>query len=251
MQKMKRKLKWVLALCIMIFLASCGGSPSTDQSYVDESQHEFGQAVDQEGNAFKTIQIGDMLWMAENLNVSSFRNGDPIPKAETKEEWLQAARDQKPAWCYYDNDPEKGSKYGKLYNWFAVNDPRGIGPEGWEVPSAYPGNDALHWNKLIESVGGLTGSGNKLKTKKGWQSGNGNNESGFSALPGGLRNTEMMMTPENSGTFAFLGDNGYFWSSTQFFTSAYAITINRHNHHLMLSHHAAGIGFSVRLVKSE
>jgi uncharacterized protein (TIGR02145 family) len=68
--------------------------------------------------------------MAENLDGYRFRNGDPIPEARTKEEWSKAS----PAWCYYENDPENGTKYEKLYNWYALVDPRGLAPEGWHVP---------------------------------------------------------------------------------------------------------------------
>jgi uncharacterized protein (TIGR02145 family) len=81
----------------------------------------------------KTIKIGKQTWMAENLNVDKFRNGDLIPHIQDPEEWEQAGKNQQPAWCYYENDPENGNIYGKLYNWYAVNDPRGLAPEGFHV----------------------------------------------------------------------------------------------------------------------
>lgn len=71
------------------------------------------------------VKIGDQIWMTRNLNVDKFCNGDPIPETKTNEEWIKAGENGKPAWCYYDNDPANGEKYGKLYNWYAVNDPRG------------------------------------------------------------------------------------------------------------------------------
>lgn len=67
------------------------------------------------------VKVGDQIWMGRNLDVSTFRNGDPIPYAETDEEWEEAGENGEPAWCYYDNDPENGEKYGKLYNWYAVD----------------------------------------------------------------------------------------------------------------------------------
>ncbi len=92
---------------------------------------------------FATRAIGDQEWMISNLDVDTFRNGDPIPHAKTTEEWLQAAGQQQPAWCYLNNDPANSQKYGKLYNWFAVNDPRGLAPEGFHVPTE------KEWDRLI------------------------------------------------------------------------------------------------------
>ena len=74
-------------------------------------------------------------WMVKNLNVNRFQNGDFIPEAKTNEEWIEAGENCKPAWCYYDNNPENGEIYGKLYNWYAVNDKRGLAPKGWNIPS--------------------------------------------------------------------------------------------------------------------
>ena len=79
--------------------------------------------TDIDGNTYKTVTIGEQTWMAENLNVSKFRNGDEIPEAKTNEEWIKAGNEGKPAWCYYENIPANGEKYGKLYNWYAVTDP--------------------------------------------------------------------------------------------------------------------------------
>jgi len=83
----------------------------------------------------ESITIGTQVWMAENLNVTVFRNGDPIYEAKSKEEWYNAGEQKKPAFCYFNNDPTSVSKYGILYNWYAVIDPRGLAPEGWRVPS--------------------------------------------------------------------------------------------------------------------
>ena len=97
------------------------------------------QVTDKDANSYKTVQIGTQLWIASNLNVSHFRNGDPIPEAASAAEWKQAAEDKRPAWCYYNNDPVNGRTYHKLYNWYAVNDPRGLAPYGWHVPSTLVG----------------------------------------------------------------------------------------------------------------
>jgi len=84
---------------------------------------------------FNSVKIGNQIWMTENLNLDRFRNGDIIPEAKTAEEWVATGNAKKPAWCYYDNDPKNGALYGKLYNWYAVNDMRGLAPSGWHVPS--------------------------------------------------------------------------------------------------------------------
>lgn len=85
----------------------------------------------------KEAKIGDQIWMAENLTVTKFRNGDPIPEARSIEEWINAGENKEPAFCYVNNDPSTISKFGVLYNWHAVNDPRGLAPEGWRIPSHY------------------------------------------------------------------------------------------------------------------
>ena len=95
-----------------------------------------------------TVTIGTQTWAIANLNVNNFRNGDSIPEAKTNKEWVTAGESGKPAWCYYNNDPANGKKYGKLYNWYAVNDPRGLAPAGWTLPS-----DA-DWVKLTYYLGG-------------------------------------------------------------------------------------------------
>ena len=106
----------------------------------------------------QTVTIGTQVWMTKNLDVSTFRNGDTIPQAKTTEEWKRAGENQQPAWCYYDNDPANGAKYGKLYNWYAVNDSRGLAPVGYHVPS-----DA-EWTKLTDFLGGESVASTKMKS---------------------------------------------------------------------------------------
>jgi uncharacterized protein (TIGR02145 family) len=137
-----------------------------------------------------------------NLNVSTFSNGDSIPEARTNQEWSTAGAAGKPAWCYYNNDPANGKKYGKLYNWYAVADLRGLCPAGWSIP----GN--ADWSALAASLGGPEMAGSKLKSINGWVVDNtGTNESGFNGLPGGYR--------VENGTFMNLGSIGTWWGSTE------------------------------------
>lgn len=155
------------------------------------------------------VTIGKQVWMAKNLDVAKFRNGDAIPEAKTAEEWMAAGENKQPAWCYFNNDPANGEKYGKLYNWFAVNDRRQIAPEGWIVASP---ND---WYNLETALGlyindytGVGEGGNKMKSTSGWETceeSNGTNESGFSALPAGSRS--------DSGNFIDFGQVCTWWTT--------------------------------------
>ena len=152
------------------------------------------------------VTIGKQVWMVENLNVDKFRNGDPIPQAKTDEEWKKSGENKQPAWCYHENDPVNGEKYGKLYNWYAVNDSRGLVPDGYHIPS-----DA-EWTELEDFLGGESVAGTKMKSTDFWadylgESGNGTNEIGFSGLPAGFRTY--------FGSFSSIGYSGRWWSSTE------------------------------------
>ena len=148
----------------------------------------------------KEVRIGSQIWMQENLNTNKFRNGEPIPEAKSPEEWKLAEKNKQPAWCYYDNNEANGLKYGKLYNWYAVVDPRGIAPEGWHIPTDF------EWTKLTEYLGGELEAGKKLKSRYGFKlKDNGTNEFGFTGLPGGY---------VDEGLFKFLGVSCSWWSSS-------------------------------------
>ncbi|MDZ7722211.1 MAG: FISUMP domain-containing protein [candidate division KSB1 bacterium] len=164
---------------------------------------ERGKMTDQDGNVYKTIKIGDQWWMAENLKVTHFRNGDLIPNITSNSEWINLSSC---AYCAYGNDENNTELYGYLYNWFAVKDPRVIAPEGWHVPTDE------EWKKLINFLGGPNIAGVKLKDKgtEYWQDSDeqGTNESRFTALPSGLRYFE-------DGIFYELGQSANYWSSSQ------------------------------------
>ncbi len=155
----------------------------------------------------KEVKIGKQIWMAENLNVDKFRNGEKIPHAKTVEDWEKAGENKQPAWCYYNNDPKNGKKYGKLYNWYAVSDPRGLAPAGWHIPSN------KEWTVLTDYLRGEDVAGTKMKSTYDWSSnGNGTNESGFNALPGGFLDYD--------GTLNSIGNKGGWWSSSESHTDA-------------------------------
>ena len=150
----------------------------------------------------KNVTIGNQVWMTRNLDVSTFRNGEPIPEARTDVEWEKAREERSPSWCYYENDDVfNGVKYGKLYNWYAVSDPRGLAPKGWHIP-----NDQ-EWAVLTNYLGGEEEAGAKMKSKHGWPLGdNGTNSSNFLGLQGGRRSS--------IGEFSDLLWGGFLWSST-------------------------------------
>lgn len=156
---------------------------------------------------YQEVVIGNQTWMAENLNVITFRNGDTIEEARTIKEWRAAVRKKKPAWCYNNNDSSNGPEYGKLYNFFAVSDPRGLAPNGWQIPG---GRD---WSELSDFLGGKKNAGGKMKSTYGWRkNGNGTNSSGFSGLASGSR--ELAMLNQNEG-FGGIGSLCYWWSNTK------------------------------------
>jgi uncharacterized protein (TIGR02145 family) len=184
-----------IVLITVIQLSSCGGA-SKDGTSKDESSKE--------------ITIGKQVWMSENLNVDKFRNGEVIPEAKTEKEWKNAGLRKQPAWCYYNNNPDNGERYGKLYNFYAVNDPRGLAPQGFKVPTDE------EWNRLTDFLGGGNIAGKNMKSTNFWadyekdgitKTGNGTNESGFSCLPGGYRGTY--------GEFNDVGFRGRWWSSSE------------------------------------
>ena len=181
---------------------SCGADS------VNNPAKTYGAITDQQGNVYKTVVIGNQEWMAENLNTSIYRNGEAIANITDNNQWLSLNTG---AWCYNDNDSQYDCPYGKLYNWYAVADPRNVCPTGWHVPT-----DA-EWSVLINyldpNTDGISNvAGGKLKSigLQYWRSPNqdATNESGFSGLPGGGRH-------DDDGVFYNVGIFGNWWSSTE------------------------------------
>jgi|694.fasta_scaffold49280_3 uncharacterized protein (TIGR02145 family) len=136
-----------------------------------------------DGKVYKTVIIGNQEWMAENLNTDRFRNGDKIPEARSIDEWIKAAKDGRPAWCYYNNDPKNAIKFGKLYNIFAIMDKRGLPPSGSRIPYK---SDFMN---LLQITGGdKVSTFGDLKSKNGWTTfGNGTDFLLFNLYPSGFR----------------------------------------------------------------
>lgn len=192
---MKHYLQNILFLSCLLLMVSC-----SDEEAKTQSETALRPAVPPVVN--NEVQIGTQIWMTKNLNVSRYRNGAIIPQVTDPTEWANLTTG---AWCYDYNDTSIGGVYGKLYNWYAVNDPRGLAPNGWHIPS----DD--EWATLTTYLGGLSVAGGELKESgiSHWRSPNAGatNNSGFTAIPGGYR--------DGDGTFHLAGANGYWWTSSE------------------------------------
>ncbi|MDH4157575.1 MAG: fibrobacter succinogenes major paralogous domain-containing protein [candidate division Zixibacteria bacterium] len=200
---------WLIPLTIIItlFLVSCGDDKAT------EPERPI-TVTDVDGNVYQTITVGSQVWMKENLKVTHYRNGDPIPNVLEQGAWAALSTG---AYCNYDNDTAVATIYGRLYNWFAIDDSRNIAPQGWHVAT----NE--DWKKLEISIGispatadslGSHGTVEAGKLKEAgtthWRDPNtgATNESGFTALPAGGRDT--------TKDFLALYECSFFWASDEY-----------------------------------
>ena len=177
------------------------GKINSFENKISVSEEE--PVTDIDGNVYKTIQIGNQVWMAENLRVSRYRNGDLIPTIVNNDKWKSMKTG---ACCIQENDSAYDAKYGKLYNWFAVDDKRGLAPKGWHIATY------AEWKTLINYLGGPDVAGGKLKETgtiycKTQNTGE-TNKIGFGALLSGYRDSY-------NGAFDYVGYFGYWWSPTQ------------------------------------
>ena len=181
--------------------------------YKGGTEPNCGTVTDIDGNVYQTVTIGTQVWMKENLRVTHYRNGDPIPEVTDNTEWASLTTG---ACCEYNNEVHKAPTYGRLYNWYAIDDSRNIAPEGWHVATDE------EWKQLEMHLGmsqadadgtGLRGTdeGGKLKETgtAHWIDPNtgATNESGFTALPGGYRNY--------LGDYAHMGFWSPIWTSSE------------------------------------
>ena len=181
------------------------------------------------------VSIGTQIWTKSNLNIAVFRNGDSIPEAKTLDEWNKAIKSKQPTWCYYNNKPENGKLYGKLYNIYTVTDPRNLAPEGWKIPSDE------EWQTLQKYLGARE-AGKKIKFPELWGKEN-TNESGFSAYPAGIK---------NSHGFSDLGFMTVWWSYPDNSYKQHAYALLRNNDDLSGFTSSYGVnenGYSVRCIR--
>jgi uncharacterized protein (TIGR02145 family) len=206
-----------------------------------------GTIVDSDGHTYNYRQIGTQVWMTENLRTSKYRNGESISNPTVAADWAAATIG---AWCNYDNNAATyDSKYGKLYNWYAVNDKRNIAPTGWHVAT-----DA-EWTTLTDYVAAHYGTSNStakaLAATTDWgvfsQAGTIganltiNNYSGFSALPGGYRHYD--------GTFLYVGSNGFWRTSTDFTSYAWNRALSSISSAISRGFNGKAVGYSVRCIR--
>ena len=213
--------------------------PGELSSNDDGSQYAWNQEKHSLGGS---IEIGNQTWSCPNLNVDVFRNGDKIPEAKSDEEWRKYNQEKKPAWCYYNNDSSKAEINGKLYNYYAIIDPRGLAPIGWRIPTI------SDWDNLIEPYGGRTlysRAANYLKARDQWAKSDiseetkFSNTTGFDAKPSGYR--------QPNGAFLYQSYWGVWWNA------------DGTNIHMSYDSHILGSvnfqgnlpGLSVRLIKDK
>ena len=154
-----------------------------------------------DGYQYNVVEIGDQCWFAENLRTEHYANGDSIPGDLHDNDWEDIVWSSIGARAIYANDTTNLANYGRLYNWYAVDDERGLCPSGWHVPSHE------EWAILVDTLGGSQVAGGKMKSSPEdlppW---NGTNESGFSGQPGGYISTQ--------GQFGLSGVDGFFWTTS-------------------------------------
>jgi uncharacterized protein (TIGR02145 family) len=256
---------------IKIIVTDEGGSTTSDKIFIYVAKQEnvvfINDSVkDFDGNIYRTVKIGNQWWMAENMKTTHFEDGTEIPMVESNPDWKNLSYTDK-AYCYYDNSLINAERYGKLYTWAAAmngaatselnpSNVQGICPCGWHLPSdaewielemflgmSFLEADAFGWRGTDE--------GDQMKTTSGWfNSGNGTNISGFSALPGGER---------VAGPFTGITEITRFWSTTEYINLTH-LAFNRSLSYKysqvgwFSANHLYGFpknfGFSVRCVKN-
>ena len=199
---------------------------------------QCGRPIEYNGYEYRTVRIGDQCWFAENLRTEEYNNGDMIPANLSDSEWgstpsgAVAAYDE--AFTETLETPYEVT-FGLLYNWYAVDDARGLCPSGWHVPT-----DG-EWTAMMNFLG-ITSVAWKMKAKLGWaKRGNGSNTSGFSGLPGGYR--------FNLGSFGGAGSEGYWWSSSMSYPSAWSRFLITSSRDIGRNNDDLRYGFSVRCVR--
>jgi uncharacterized protein (TIGR02145 family) len=247
----------IIPISILYFVIGC------DSADPVSPERTFGMVKDIDGNKYVTVKIGDQWWMAQNLRTSRYRNGEVIPTNHTNYQWANTASD---AYAIYpdtlvggiNSDAEMVNVYGNLYNWLTVDDPRGLCPVGWHVPS-----DA-EWKQLEMHLGMTqqeadetlwrgTDEGGKLKSTRTepeahprWSSPNtrASNESGFSGVPGGYRSY--------FGFFDHFKYYGFWWSSSEFSTNrTWYRYLSYINSNVGRDNSNKRNGFSVRCIKDD
>ena len=186
---------------------TCIDNPNINFTSIGTPIGKFGECIkDIDGNTYKTVTIGTQTWMAENLKVSKYNDGNAIPNVTENSQWQKNTTG---AWCNYNNSDSLGKIYGKLYNWYAVspttNGNKNVCPTGWHVPTD------SEWTLLAGYLGGESVAGGLMKEigLLKWDTPNvdATNTSKFTAIPGGYK--------FENGDFLNINKYGYWWSSSE------------------------------------
>jgi len=218
------------ALGLIIYCTDCGANGEPEY-YNGSAWLNFNGSSAAAG----PLVIGTQKWMEKNLDVSTYRNGDIIPQVTDATAWENLTTG---AWCYYNNDPLNGAIYGKLYNWYAVNDPRGLAPQGFHIPTNG------EWSTLGAFLGGDVQAGGKMysSTQFGSMNSGATNQSGYSAVSGGDRYL--------NGLFGNAGGESRIWSASETNSSnAYNVWLQGWNNRLHRQDMDKRNGFSVRCLR--
>jgi uncharacterized protein (TIGR02145 family) len=190
--------------------------------------------LDADGNAYTSVVIGTQEWLSQNLKTSKYCNGDPLVTDLISISWQSSSVG---AWAYYNDDPAMNDTFGKLYNFYAVTDTRGVCPCGWHVPTT------IEWNTLADFLGGPTTSGGTLKSTTNWNTPNtgATNDSGFGAQGGGYRLSNGNYTEQNV--------YGYFWTKNTFGSEGVYRRLNFNSAAVQSLYYSKRGGLSVRCLK--
>jgi uncharacterized protein (TIGR02145 family) len=210
----------------------------TTWTFLGSADGYSGNVIDIDGNAYPTVKIGNQEWMAENLRVTHYNNGDAIPNVTDNSVWINLNTG---AYCWYNNDETTYKLlYGAMYNWYAVTDSRNLCPLGWHAPSN------TEMATLSTYLGGGSISGGKMKAALLWSGSNigATNSSGFSGLPGGGRGL--------SGNFENIGYNGNWWTATESnaFDAWYIYLYFNNSTVNWIYNDVKAFGFSVRCIRN-
>jgi uncharacterized protein (TIGR02145 family) len=224
-----------MVLAIYFFISIFKNVPDSNSSLLDKNNDPVENLAE-----YDQVKIGDQIWMTKNLDVAVFQNGDSIFHANNSDEWVAATENKTPAWCYSISNEMNSKGYGKLYNFYAVTDSRGLAPKGWHIPTKD------EFVVLQEFAGGESTAGKSLKNITGWSNnGNGSNSNGWSGMAAGYCDF-------NDGSWSDAYIDGYWWTSYSASSeNGTFISLESETNSFSFGSDNKGYGFSVRCIKDE